>query len=301
MKIKTGLISTLFLFPALSYAWFVEEETPATATDPLQEQFQHLFEPVIETPKPEHWVMNENTATTATTPATLPDRPAVLTQATSPTPNTEPKTELKAEAQLNKTPSVTTLDDESAIQYTKAIQLLKRNRHPEAEKTLKQSLKANPSHLLTRVQLAKIKILNEDYVGAELILTEGDNLLSNDPEYLQTLALVYEHQGKASDALTLLQQVPKTYENNLEYVSLLASLYHQTGNYPLAQQHYRHLLTLDPHNERWVLGYSISLDSEGNTAQAMQGYRALLQKGNLDEPVMKFIRERLSLMESAKR
>ena len=303
MKMKTSLIGTAFLLsPFVCQAWHLPEEDLQVGSSLTS--LNHLFEPLpllapeapapalsaVQAPAPLAKVEAKKTFP-------IPSEP-IYNLASLPT--AEPLYTPEVEPQLNKIPS-DLADAESDKAYRKAIGFLKRKQIREAEATLRQSLKRNPDHLLSRIQLAKVLILKQNYLEAELTLTQHEDPLITDPEYLQTLALVYEQQGKTQEALTLLQQVPKTYSRDPDFLALLASLYHQMGNYPLAQEHYRQLLATDPDNEQWLLGFTISLDSDGQTKQAIQGYHHLLRKGRLEEPVMAFVKERLGLLESIKR
>jgi len=180
--------------------------------------------------------------------------------------------------------------------YSQAIEALKARNFSFAEYLLGMILKERPTHTLSRVQLAKLFILKNEYIQAEGLLTPIENFYLRNPEYIQTLALIYEHNGKKQEALSLLSQMPTQNRNTPEYYSLSASLYQQTGDYAMAKKYYQSLLSGDPYNTRWMLGFSVTLDSNGETGPAKTWYSKLLRTGNLDPAISTFVKNRLVVL-----
>lgn len=197
---------------------------------------------------------------------------------------------------VNKKDIPLTQNEADNEKYTQAVEALKRKEYLVAEAIFHRILQENPTHILSRVQLAKLYILKNEYLQAETALTPVQGLFMQSPEYIQTLALVYEHNGKKIEALSLLNHMPTQYRSSTEYNSLLASLYQQTGNHRLAKHYYQGLLTQEPENTRWLLGMSITLDTGGETQSAVAWYQKVLDTGNIDPNVMTFIKNRLTVL-----
>jgi tetratricopeptide (TPR) repeat protein len=202
---------------------------------------------------------------------------------------------------LEKKVSSLTPQDIANKKYNAAIEKIGMGLSGDAEKIFLEILKDYPPHILSRVQLSKLSILGNDYEKAERILTENPDYVSNHPAYLQTLALIYERTGKKKEALKILEQVPKEYRKNVEFYSLLASLYQQTGNHVLAQQYYHGLLSKEPNNMTWLLGLSISLDSGGEKKMALTYYKRILEHGNLDPNILAFVKNRFNKLSKNKK
>lgn len=295
MKIKYVITAGLLIHASCAAAWVLDESVSVHSNQPKpsSESIQaDLFDSETKN------TAEDDLLTTFSLGELLPtiktDReparviPVLQTSETLVTVEAPPKPPF-----LEKKISSLTPKDIANKRYNAALKQIELGLHAEAEKIFLDILNDYPPHTLSRVQLSKLSILNNDYKKAEKWLTDHPDYFSTHPAYLQTLALIYERTGKKQEALKVLEQMPAEHRKNVEFYSLLASLYQQTGNHVLAQRYYTGLLNRDPNNTTWLLGLSISLDSGGERKTALSHYKKILEKGGLDPKILSFVKSRV--------
>jgi tetratricopeptide (TPR) repeat protein len=295
MKIKYIITTGLLIHASATTAWVLDESVSSTSNKPksASESIQaDLFEPpekiTVKDDSLDPFKFDEllskidldHESLSLSTKEKIPEIPNTIE------PTQKPPF-------LEKKISSLTPKDLANKQYNLALQKIELGLHAEAEQMFVHILKDYPQHTLSRVQLSKLSILKNDYEKAEKWLNENPDYFSSHPAYLQTLALIYERTGKKREALKILEQVPAQHRKNVEFYSLLASLYQQTGNHVLAQRYYNGLLNREPNNTTWLLGLSISLDSGGEKKMALSHYKKILEKGELEPKILSFVQDRV--------
>jgi TolB-like protein/Flp pilus assembly protein TadD/class 3 adenylate cyclase len=145
------------------------------------------------------------------------------------------------------------------------------------------------AHALAREALRVAPDLAEAHFaqGICLLRTENDSdaafkefsiaaqTMSNDPELLGHLAVIYRRQGRWREALATFQRVAKINPRNADPYSDIAATQTMLRDWPGAEAHYRRALEIDPKDFRAIIDLaSVSMFGEGNFAAA----KALLRK-----------------------
>ncbi len=163
-----------------------------------------------------------------------------------------------------------------------------------------------------------------------------DHALSSDAAYAparQLLAQIYLHQGRKSDAVTLLKQglarggsdadrarLSDLYARILaddgkldqaisllqaaqpamaqapDHYALLAALDQRAGDYQAAATIYNSLVELQPDSGVWWMGLGISLEHLGKPRDAVMAYRRAASAGSLEPAVQKFVDGRIAAL-----
>jgi len=203
-----GIIS-LIVFSSCAMAWMLDDSIQTTELPAELVQAPDIFETQAQQ--------------TQNTQASVPVRPEPPEKLELPENLTEllqvpslPMPEEKTK-QLQKKASVLSPMEEANLKYNHAVDKINQQQEGLAEKILKEALAAYPAHTLSRVQLAKLAILKQNYAQAEDWLTESPDYFSSHPDYLRTLALVYDRNGKPKDAIQALEKMPENYRKNPDY------------------------------------------------------------------------------------
>lgn len=129
-----------------------------------------------------------------------------------------------------------------------------------------------------------------DRAAAEALITASlpDHLRA----CLQARLQLNDKQPEA--ALALLEQAEVVRSQDESCRAMLAGLYHRTGQYASAQNHYSRLLDHFGERGRYWLGLAMALDGRQAYPAASAAYRQVLQSRDASPELMDFARERLA-------
>lgn len=174
-----------------------------------------------------------------------------------------------------------------------AITLVQGGRLLEAYEKLLTFIARNPEAHISRETLGTVLLAQREYEQAAIIAEEGLRLAPNHAPYKKIRARLLMQEGRAADALALLQTMPPTLQLDQEYHELLATLYQQNGDHARAITTYQNLLRMNQNEGRWWTGMGISLEAQGDTQKALASYQAALQQKNLDGSVRQYSQNRV--------
>lgn len=202
----------------------------------------------------------------------------------------------ESKAFFEKTEAVLDPDEQGCLDYQQALKYVSRGEIIQAKQMLFRILDRFPRHQAARKELANLYLKDNELQEAEDLLLVGLNLDEINPDFLRLLAVVYDKKNEPERALSLLVKVKDSRKRDKNYIALLGHLYQQTGRYTLARQQYYHLFQMEPKNSLWLLGLSIALDAEGQKAAALEGYRALISKEDIDPNIFEYIQNRIQIL-----
>jgi MSHA biogenesis protein MshN len=107
--------------------------------------------------------------------------------------------------------------------------------------------------------------------------------------------LALGHQGTALQ--TLQSQVPSAADSP-EYVSTLATLLQQAGDYQVAAEHWADLISHDDQHGAWWVGLAITLENQQRFDSAQRAYQQALALTDLAPSLYDFVRQRLQALGS---
>lgn len=196
----------------------------------------------------------------------------------------------KTQAKLNE-------DEEALRDYQFAKQYIRNGEIFLAQQLLLKILDQIPSHVDTRIELANLHLKQNQLKDAEEILTEGLRLNESNSDFLRLMAVIHDRKEEPEKALALLIKVKDSHKQDKSYMAFLGHIYQETGHYALARQQYFRLLQMEPKNPLWLLGVSIALEAEGQKEAALEGYQRLASEGNVDPNILKYVQERIKILQ----
>ena len=144
-----------------------------------------------------------------------------------------------------------------------------------AIRSLKRVLARMPVYPPAREALTALLIKQGNLIEAGRVVDIG---VLQDPSYLPYLKLklhILVKQGNNEQAIALLQKIPPAMlESDMDYMSMVVPIYLQQGQYAQAVQGYRELLQTNPSNPLWLMGLGMGLEGLGKTQEALQSYQA---------------------------
>lgn len=192
-----------------------------------------------------------------------------------------------------------TLEQRDAIASRAAIALMQGGQLQQAQRDLQNFVRDNTEAHQARATLATLQLAQQEIAAADATVSEGLAKAPNFSPYKKIKARLLMQQGNAATALTLLRDVPPPVSEDAEYHEILASLYQQNGQHPSAISTYQELLRHDAKQGRWWMGMAVSLEAQGNQKDALGSFQAALQNGNLDASLRQYSQSRIRALNGA--
>jgi MSHA biogenesis protein MshN len=175
--------------------------------------------------------------------------------------------------------------------------LMTEKRWTEAEQLLLQALEQYPNYHESRQLLFNLYAKQKNKVAAEAVLMQLTNL-SDTRRTLLRARLATEMQ-QWEQAAVLLEKNLLGAGGNLEYIALLAAVYHQLGRYQDAVGQYQQLLGIDNRNAAYWLGLAVSFDAVADKAGALRAFRYVRLHGGLDITTNDYVEQRINALSAA--
>jgi predicted Zn-dependent protease len=191
------------------------------------------------------------------------------------------------------------LEDRDRNNSQSALMLVQGGRMAEALQQLLVFIEQNPAAHQSRETLAKLLFAQQAYAQAGTVIDQGLEQVPNFAPFKKIKARLLMQNGDAPQALALLRNVPPAVATDAEYHELLATLYQQGNYHQQALTSYQDLLRTDRTQGRWWTGLGISLEAQGQEADALSSYQTALQSSNLDANLRRFVQNRISNLGSA--
>lgn len=189
-------------------------------------------------------------------------------------------------------------DEKAEAEYRRAVELLEKGRSADAEKHLRSALNTSEMHVKARELYAGLLLQQGHWRETQQILEKGIEKAPNHYPFAQLLARVYVEHGADQKALAVMEQSRRAAADNPDYVAFLAALYQRAGRHAEAVKAYNEALALHPQEGRWWLGAGISLEAVQDWNAAGTAYQRAIDSGALDENLLRYARQRLSVVKN---
>jgi MSHA biogenesis protein MshN len=184
--------------------------------------------------------------------------------------------------------------DEQLAQH--AQELIKQNKHAEAQLALKNFIAQEKAPVLSATLLADLYIRQGNTQAAGIIADQASYL----PVDIKTKinAQIFSANNDDAQAIAILEKNLAAAENNEAYRSLLASLYHKIANYQQSITSYQRLLTRFGDRPAYWLGLALAYDGLLQHQNALQAYLRLREFPQLQEQVILYTDQRVAALRS---
>lgn len=188
-------------------------------------------------------------------------------------------------------------EQQAALDKRQARQAMASGDLAKAREALDRVVRASPQDHDSREQLAGLLYGEGRLTEARQLLEQGMALAPHYANFRLLLARLAQAVGDKLGALAYLQGLTPPVAANLDYYATRAALAQELGRLTEAVLSYQQLTQAQPANGRWWMGLGISLDKQGQPAQASDAYRQALTRGQLGEAARQFVQQRLSQLE----
>ncbi len=139
--------------------------------------------------------------------------------------------------------------------------------------------------------LLKIYLTDNDIASAEKFIDEDKTM--DIQQLAEKAARIMMTRDDNQTALDMLEAYKPAFTDNEQYYTILAGLYHKTGDFKEAVYWYRKLLAVDHENARLWLGLAVSLDALNEVDEALQAFDYVKLYAQEESVVKQYIDERL--------
>lgn len=165
-----------------------------------------------------------------------------------------------------------------------------------ALQTLDQFVYDNPTAHQSREMLAKLLIQQGEPGRAMQAAELGLTISPNHAGFRKVKARLLIDEGRAAEAIVLLDNFPPSAAADPEYHDVMATALLASQEFERAAQSYRSLLQQDQTIGRWWYGMAVALESQGRTADAASAYERALQQASLSSGLRQNSQQRLAAL-----
>jgi Tfp pilus assembly protein PilF len=178
-------------------------------------------------------------------------------------------------------------------EFQQATNLYQTGETHNAMQMLASILVSFPQYNQAREKLASLYLETGEITAAKFLVNAG---LKRQPDYLpftELKARILMQSGDMAGAIELLENSAPPLSKNPEYHAFIAALYQRSGKAKLAANLYKQLITLQPSNGKWWLGFGVALDALGNHEQALEAFANADSVGGLNPELKAYISTQL--------
>ena len=141
--------------------------------------------------------------------------------------------------------------------------------------------------------MAGLLLENKRTTEAERILQEGVRINPRQTGFVMILSRIQMERGDAAAALDTLQKSLPYATNQAEYRAFMGALLQRQSRHKEAAEHYRAAVSLSPGSGVWLMGLGISLQAEGQTAEAHDAFLRAKETNSLNTDLQAFVDQRI--------
>ena len=207
------------------------------------------------------------------------------------------ETESDSDAVMHKQPVLRSADEQNAVSYQQAYELIGQQRWREAENQLRQALIQQPGQFRLRELLVGLYIKTGRWIEADAVLAEGLTLTPLHQPLVKLRARTLMQLNQDQRAAGVLTQYAPPIADDPDHYALLAVLQQRLGKHDQAVTQYRQLLALHPNVGVWWVGLAISLEAQHQGDEAQLAYQHARTSGNLTAEVARYTDNRLRALQ----
>ncbi len=186
-----------------------------------------------------------------------------------------------------------TARERANTEYAKAITQMNQGRTEQAAAGFRLALREDPGWSPPRQALLGLLLEQKRYDEAQEMLRQ--TLAENEaqPEIAMQLARIQVERKDLKGAAETLQRSAAQAANNADYQALNGAVLQRLGRHRAAATAYQAALSMQPQNSLWWMGLGISLEADGNAAEARQAFIRARDSRNLTADLAAFVEQKL--------
>lgn len=202
-----------------------------------------------------------------------------------------------AQAAVNKIYARQTLEQWHDAQLAKAQQAIEEGDDSRAIALLQAVLFKIPQSIMAREHLAILYLSLDDRNKASEVINDGLGISAHAIPLLTMKARLMIDSGQAASALKLLLPERPSMAQHPDFYAMLAAALESEGRIREAGSLYKGLLTVDPTNAQYWLGYAIALENDHEANQALEAYSRASAIPDADPAVRAYAEHRLKTLQ----
>jgi MSHA biogenesis protein MshN len=167
-------------------------------------------------------------------------------------------------------------DDRAEGEFRRGATLLNQGRVSEAEESFAAALAISPAHEGARQALIALYLENRRIDEARRLLQEGLALNPANLQFAMVLARVHAERRDYAAAFDVMNSVRGRVQSSAEFQLLLGTVLQRLNRHPEAAEAFRVGLRATPDNGPGWAGLGISLEAQGQRAEAIEAYKRVL-------------------------
>jgi MSHA biogenesis protein MshN len=184
--------------------------------------------------------------------------------------------------------------------YRQSVTLLQQGRVAEAQDALRKSLEANSRNLKARQTLVGLLVEGKHNDEAMALLQDGLKLAPEQSGFSMALARLQIESGDAKGGSETLDRGLQYAGDDADYHAFYAAVMQREERHDVAIAHYLTALKSNPAMPSWLVGIGISLQAQGQNADANEAYQRAKDTGQLTPQLLRFVDQRLQQVKSAR-
>lgn len=193
-----------------------------------------------------------------------------------------------------KVPTPMTPEQQADEEYKEILNLLRVKNISEATHRLRMLVAEYPENLQAREMLVSLLIEKGELQKAGIVLDVGLDKHSYYVPYVKLKAYILTKQNKVKNAIDVLNRYSVNFNaNDIEYLSLLATLFQQNGDYKKAAEVYNKLAKMQPQKTAWWIGLGIALESAGQKNASTEAYQNAYNNSDVPPELIFFLNSKL--------
>jgi len=173
--------------------------------------------------------------------------------------------------------------------------LIDKGDHTSAKLQLQAFLAAFPQAPESTKILFHLYLQLGEIQRAKGLLEQADFLPA--PTQAALTAHLFLAQDDVTAALQVLESQPQVYRQQVDFLSMLAGVYHKAGRYRDSASSYQQLLRQDGDRPAYWLGLAVALDALQDRPKALAAFKQA-QQGRQSQAVTRYIAERIRALSS---
>lgn len=194
---------------------------------------------------------------------------------------------------LEKRSKPVTAQQQADIEFRKGVSLMQQGHINDALAAYEAALKLDAGHEAARQAMVALLLEGRRMDDAERVLREGVKAIPQQSAFAMMLARIQVERGAPWSALLTLQGSLPYARERADYQAFMAALLQRLEHHKEAVAHYQAALQIAPNSGLWLMGMGLSLESLQRIDEARDAFRRALETRSLNTELQEFVTQRI--------